>query len=107
MKSPRRSTESLAVGARNGLATYDRLEGGQSKGSVYGAAATVGSPHAAALVRALVLAATAATLGHGDHATGGRAVRRITSAGPSDRPRLRDGDERRVSRAAGLARGRY
>lgn len=35
MKSPRRSTESLAAGARKGVATYDRLEAGQSKGSVY------------------------------------------------------------------------
>jgi hypothetical protein len=41
MKSPRRSTESLAVGARNGLATYDRLEGEQAKGSVYGVAVGV------------------------------------------------------------------
>jgi hypothetical protein len=27
MKSPRRSTESLAVGARNGLATYEQIRG--------------------------------------------------------------------------------
>jgi len=34
MKSPRRSTESLAVGARNGVATYDTLEAEGASGSV-------------------------------------------------------------------------
>src|SRR2546430_1865637 len=38
MKSPRRSTESLAVGARKGVATYDRLEAEGAIGSVYGVA---------------------------------------------------------------------
>lgn len=35
MKSPRRSTDSLAAGARNGVATYDRLEAESVNGSVY------------------------------------------------------------------------
>src|SRR5207247_10367793 len=38
MKSPRRSTESLAIGARKGVATYDRLEAEGPIGSVYGVA---------------------------------------------------------------------
>src|SRR4029077_5717011 len=81
MKSPRRSTDSLAAGARKGVATYDRLEGGQSKGSVYDVAAVLGSRCAAALVRALVLAPTAASLGYGRDPAGTRAMCRVGPPG--------------------------
>src|SRR2546430_1172357 len=50
MKSPRRSTESLAVGARKGVATYDRLEAEGAIGSVYGVAV---GPRSLALMRRL------------------------------------------------------
>jgi hypothetical protein len=46
MKSPRRSTESLAAGARNGVATYDRLEGERANGSVYAVAVALGDGNA-------------------------------------------------------------
>jgi hypothetical protein len=42
MKSPRRSTDSLAAGARNVLATYDRLVADAAIGSVEGVAKGVG-----------------------------------------------------------------
>src|SRR5205814_9403554 len=65
------------------------------------------SPGAAHLVRPVVLAAKAAAVGHRRYATGARTVRRVASAGPGDRPRLRDGHERCVYGAARLGCRRH
>src|SRR6266550_6746921 len=103
MKSPRRSTESLAAGARNVLATYDRLEGGQANGSVGGVPGgryvhALVSGRAPALVQRVVLAAGQTSLGHRRIAARAGTVRNIASARTRARPRLRNGHERRVPR---------
>src|SRR5438093_13334149 len=63
------------------------------------------SGRAPALVQRVVLAAWQTSLGHRRIAARAGTVRNVASAGTGARPRLRNGHERRLSRAPWLERG--